>query len=437
MSVPKLSNAKEASRDSRSRTALPLILLVVIGSSVLIIETISLLGSPLGLGRTIGLKWRNRFHSSLSADEIVPDDDLLHLNLLHEACTADANVSLTWLYGSPGNQAKGGFATNLHDLILETDKDLLRKLRQCPSVDIFLPNDMHTSAYCEDAVAYVKYPVLFLDHHWGVFGRVCHDRVTKWFKQEGNPRNARVFYTKHTSLHPGVFVRKRLGEHVVAEKDFSNIKFFHIAGTSTAKGTRDVLDCWSSIPNLPPLEVYIARNTFYELFQASYKLTSRYSQSPVNVHLETLDRMNFSKLIADASFVLNPSCGEGYGHTNNQARAAGAIIITSDIPPMNEMVLANETGVLISVRREKHPMVVLGGKYSGLHGLKNAKGLVGFFQGSDVCEAVHRLIRVTSPGDRAEMSLIARRNYHADTKYFAKSMQNVLHYAEENARGSD
>lgn len=45
-----------------------------------------------------------------------------------------------------------------------------------------------------------------------------------------------------------------------------------------------------------------------------------------------------------------PSEREGFGHYINEARAAGAVVIAPDHPPMNELVNAT-TGVLIRVNR--------------------------------------------------------------------------------------
>ncbi|POM74393.1 LOW QUALITY PROTEIN: Hypothetical protein PHPALM_8661 [Phytophthora palmivora] len=267
-------------------------------------------------------------------------------------------------------------------------------------------------------------------HFWGVDAVLCktnecYDRVTKWFEQKGNLRKAKVFYTKHTSTDPGLFTRKRLGEYAVVPKDFYDVKFVHTAGTSSAKGTREVVECWTYTRDLPPLDVYIERKPFYRLFPTSYKMKIARSLSPVNIHLGKMNRLNYSKVVADASFIVNPSYSEGYGHIINQARASGAVLVTTDVPPMNELIIANETGVLVSVKREKHPMVMLGGKYKGDHGLENVGGLVASFQSSDVCEAIQRMIRSTSSGERAEMGFHARRQYHADTKYFANAMEET------------
>lgn len=91
------------------------------------------------------------------------------------------------------------------------------------------------------------------DHLWRADAvlcktRVCHERVTKWYAQEGNPRDTKVFYTKHTSSDQAAFARRALGtssssaanatssgngtvDPVIAAKDFETVKFVHTAGT--------------------------------------------------------------------------------------------------------------------------------------------------------------------------------------------------------------
>ncbi|KAL4166816.1 hypothetical protein KRP22_014068 [Phytophthora ramorum] len=487
--------APETSRTRQSWLCFLLVPLLLLGVVTLFVETSSLLGAVGGR-----LPWHYRFSYVLPAAEAVPDEDLLHLSLLHEVCMGDKNVSLPWQYGSPGHQMPGTMANNSHVLMHPNDPDLLQKLRQCPDVDVFLPVEQHTSAYCEDAAAYVKYlnsrllpkwalemtffdsdlgrevdyfdlcpktPMLFFDHHWedlptsekwpkkkpvymmpniemveltaahfwGVDAvlcktKECYDRATQWYKQEGNPRNAKVFYTKHTSSDQALFARKRLGEYAVASKDFSDVRFLHTAGTSASKGTREVLECWTYTSGLPPIDVYIDRKPFYRLFPASYKMKIKRSLSPVNLHLGVVDGIKISKLTAEAAFFVNPSYSEGYGHYINQARASGGVIVTTDLPPMNELITANETGLLVPVTPQKHPMVMLGGKYKGSYGLKGVGGLVASFESSDVCHVIKNMLQSTTPDDRAAMGFNAKRQYHADTKYFASAMQEVLSFAK-------
>ncbi|KAG6587300.1 Homebox domain-containing protein [Phytophthora cinnamomi] len=113
------------------------------------------------------------------------------------------------------------------------------------------------------------------EHYWRVDvvlckTKVCYDRVTQWYKQEGNPRNVQVFHTKHTSSDQAHFARKRLGEDAIAPKDFSHVTFVHTAGTSIWKGTKELLDCWTSTPGLPPLDLYMNEGSYNYLMQGAY-----------------------------------------------------------------------------------------------------------------------------------------------------------------------
>lgn len=102
----------------------------------------------------------------------------------------------------------------------------------------------------------------------------------------------------------------------------------------------------------------------------------------MNLHFGMMDRLAFSKLTAEAAFLMCPSLAEGYGHYINQARAAGAVIVTTDAPPMNELIVSNAMGVLIPTKIEKDARNgMLGGNYSDAHGLKNADGLLAAVKG--------------------------------------------------------
>jgi hypothetical protein len=58
----------------------------------------------------------------------------------------------------------------------------------------------------------------------------CFNRVTTWYEQQGNPRGARVFYTRHTTSDVANYARKMLGDAAVRPKDFRNVRFVHTAG---------------------------------------------------------------------------------------------------------------------------------------------------------------------------------------------------------------
>ncbi|RLN26251.1 hypothetical protein BBJ28_00012547 [Nothophytophthora sp. Chile5] len=502
-----------------------LVALVALGSLTLLLETSSLLGaagnavdggSRLRRAVNLGLNWRRRNDTRINtveeptvseflADtgspdyEEVPVDDRLHLSLLHEACVTDVNAVLPWRFGSPGHQLSNGSADNPEELIHPDDSNLLQKLRQCPDVDIFLPQHLRGNGYCEDAIAYDKFlesrllpiwvlevklfdpelnrevdyydlcpktPMIFFNHYWDdvpnsprwpkdkplylmpniemieltaeYYWRadavlckthVCYDRVTRWYAQEGNPRNSQVFYTKHTSSDQAEFARRRLGDDAISPKDFSNIKFIHTAGTSIWKGTRALLDCWTSTADLPPLDVYIADSAFDYMFPSTYKLKLEHSRSPIHIEKGMLEPLAFSKLTAEAAFFMCPSRSEGYGHYINQARASGGVIVTTDSHPMNELVASSDMGVLVPTRHQKDDRILLGGKYKGEHGLKDVGGLLASFSSYGLCKAVREMVDATTTEQRAAMGANARQQYHEDTKYFARAMQELRSFA--------
>ncbi|KAE9203240.1 hypothetical protein PF004_g18188 [Phytophthora fragariae] len=271
-------------------------------------------------------------------------------------------------------------------------------------------------------------------HYWGVYAvlcktHVCYDRVTRWYAENGNPRNAKVFYTKHTSSDQAEFARRRLGEESIAPKDFSDVKFIHTAGTSVWKGTRGLVDCWVMSAGLPQLNVYIDDSAFNYLFPPSYKRKLERARSPVHIEHGMLEPQDFCQLTAESAFFMCPSRSEGFGHYINQARASGGVVITTDAHPMNELIVSNEMGVLVPARYQHDTKMLLGGRFRGEHGLKDSDGLLVRYSSHGLCTAVRDFISSTTPEERAAMGARARQQYHEDTKYFARSMRKLREFA--------
>jgi hypothetical protein len=259
---------------------------------------------------------------------------------------------------------------------------------------------------------------------------ICQERVTKWYEQEGNPRGTKVFYTKHTSSDQAAFARRLLsdasasvGDEVVQPKDFTNPRFLHTVGGSYWKGTRQVLECWLSRPDLPPLDLYIHKWAYDGMFHGQYEARL---EKATNVKLTTdeVDPLTFGRTVAEASFFLCPSISEGFGHYMNQARASGGVIITTDLQPMNELV-TDDMGIRVSARRISDSKQFLGGRSKNKHGLQNMPGMVAHFTGRALCDTVDKLIRDTDAEQRAQMAETARRQYHEDTKFFARAMREL------------
>lgn len=199
---------------------------------------------------------------------------------------------------------------------------------------------------------------------------------------------------------------------------------------SPYKGTEQVLDCWLSHPNFPPLDLYVHENIYGERYQAVYD-DAILEAANVNLIRKRMNDVGFGQMLAESSFFLCPSTQEGYGHYIDQARASGGVVITTDVHPMNELISSKDMGVLVKTQRESHPDMLLGGAYHGTHGLKSVDGLVAKFSAEDLCSSVEYVLKHMSPTQRAAMAAEVRRQYHEDTKFFAQRMIQMRLFARQ------
>lgn len=113
--------------------------------------------------------------------------------------------------------------------------------------------------------------------------------------------------------------------------------FFHGPGRSNNKGTAALLQLWAQHPHWPLLTV-AWRRKHVDL-----------GAMPPNVRLlrDHLDDDAYRELQNAHRFHVCPSQTEGYGHYLVEAMSCGAVAITLDAPPMNELVTP-ERGVLVT-----------------------------------------------------------------------------------------
>jgi glycosyltransferase involved in cell wall biosynthesis len=124
------------------------------------------------------------------------------------------------------------------------------------------------------------------------------------------------------------------------KKDFR--RFLHVAGKSDYKGTDRVIEAWSRHPEWPELAVVWSP-------VCTYGGPRRSLDAPANVKVISryLSEQELLTLQNECGVHVCPSQTEGFGHYLNEALSTGAIVVTTDAPPMNEFT-SSEWGFTVA-----------------------------------------------------------------------------------------
>jgi hypothetical protein len=116
--------------------------------------------------------------------------------------------------------------------------------------------------------------------------------------------------------------------------------FFHLAGRSENKNTEPLLALWRKHPEWPLLTV------------VQNPRTAQPGPAVANIEhrVDYLDDEELKRLQNTSRFHLCPSQTEGFGHYLVEAMSIGAIALTLDAAPMNELIAADR-GILVPVAR--------------------------------------------------------------------------------------
>lgn len=134
----------------------------------------------------------------------------------------------------------------------------------------------------------------------------------------------------------------------------------HMAGKSWLKGTYKLVKAWMAAD--PPARLIVTCRDFCMdnnklkqhlgyFFKTLPSGEEVYETARTKITLvKFLPPEDLKQLQSRAGIWLCPSEVEGYGHYINEGRGAGAVVVTTDFPPMNEMV-SEENGFLIDIDR--------------------------------------------------------------------------------------
>lgn len=148
-----------------------------------------------------------------------------------------------------------------------------------------------------------------------------------------------IFARHHDSVHLLGFTSldRRLAG---VEMDYD--RFFHLGGGSALKQTHLLVDLWRRHPEWPTLTVLW------------HRAGADLGMIPDNVVLiqDYLADDELQRMQNECGVHLCPSLSEGWGHYIVEAMSCGAVTVTTDGPPMNELV-AGDRGVLVPVERSE------------------------------------------------------------------------------------
>jgi glycosyltransferase involved in cell wall biosynthesis len=116
--------------------------------------------------------------------------------------------------------------------------------------------------------------------------------------------------------------------------------FFHLAGRSANKGTETLLATWRRHPEWPRLTV----------LQNPRSAQPGQPAPNIDHRIDYIPDDELKRLQNAHRFHLCPSETEGFGHYLVEAMSVGAVVVTLDAPPMNEMVTPARGALIPYVR---------------------------------------------------------------------------------------
>ncbi|MBM3519282.1 MAG: glycosyltransferase family 4 protein, partial [Alphaproteobacteria bacterium] len=104
----------------------------------------------------------------------------------------------------------------------------------------------------------------------------------------------------------------------------------HFCGKSRARHTQDLIDLWLADPTLPRLSL--------QTHGRELSIPRWIACQNLDLYIGHLAESAYREAFSAHGIHLCPSQTEGFGHYINEARAIGALILTLDAPPMNELI---------------------------------------------------------------------------------------------------
>lgn len=190
-------------------------------------------------------------------------------------------------------------------------------------------------------------------------------------------------------------------------------RFFHPAGKSHFKNTDLLVRAWLANPDLPELVITCRNITRFQGCLPELKRQGLYDQilqsKNIKLYEDFIPDEDFQK-VAKIGNVIMPSQAEGFGHSLNEARGKGQIVLTLDADPMKSMIEDGVNGFKVKA------------KQSGSFG--NGAPKYAFDQNELVAKV--REMQLMNSHQRAEMSQKAVDSFEADKQKFFTSFSDQM-----------
>ncbi|MBF2761383.1 MAG: glycosyltransferase family 4 protein [Ectothiorhodospiraceae bacterium AqS1] len=206
-----------------------------------------------------------------------------------------------------------------------------------------------------------------------------------------NPRCTYTGFTSQDRKMPGV--------------DRKWKRFLHAAGNSKHKGTEMVIDLWSRHPEWP--ELVLVR---------SEKKAPLSVPSNITLMRGYLDDNEMKRIQNSCGIHLCPSKAEGWGHYILEGMSCGAVVVTTNAPPMTELVGAGE-GLVVPWRGSRPEN--LGHEY---------------FADPEALESIIEDLLERSEESLQGISIAARRKFEAIDRDFEIEMDRIFRQCLESRR---
>ena len=168
--------------------------------------------------------------------------------------------------------------------------------------------------------------------------------------------------------------------------------FFHNRGKSSHKGTYNIIEAW--------------RELFGKLYiNSAIKLPSK---KGIIINTQRLTEQDLKIVMNGCMFHICTSEAEGFGHYINEAKSVGAIIISTNAAPMNELV-TSDFGKLINV------------KHKGKHN----QGVTNYISAMDLTFALNEVLHL-SEKELSLMSNKARQSFLNNDKFFRETIKEII-----------